>query len=83
MDAALQKIWQALTSLKQADDQRAAMCHTIINLMIRQGVVTKEEATRQIQKSVAKIVALHKEIAETMQDRNSAAGANARLKTLH
>jgi hypothetical protein len=51
--------------------------------MIRQGVVTKEEATRQIQKSVAKIVALHKEIAETMQDRNSAAGANARLKTLH
>ena len=82
MDAATHKIWQAVTSLEQADIHSTALCHSIINLMINQGVVTKEELTRQIEKSVAKVVSVHKQIAKAIQDQNSAAGANAELKTL-
>ena len=52
MDAAMQKIWKAVTSLEQADTHSTALCHSIINLMINQGVVTKKEFTRQIEKSV-------------------------------
>ena len=82
MDTATQKIWKAVTGLEQADIHSAARCHSIINLMINQGVVTKEEFTRQIEKSVAKVVTVHKKIAEAIQDQNSAAGDNPGLKTL-
>ena len=82
MNAATQKIRQALTSLEQADIHSTALCHSIINLMLNQGVVTREELARQIEKSVAKVVSVHKQIAKAIQDQNSAAGANAELKTL-
>ena len=42
--------------LEQADIYPTARCYSIVNLMINQGVVTKEEVTRQIEKSVAKVV---------------------------
>jgi t-SNARE complex subunit (syntaxin) len=83
MNAGLQKIWKAVASLKQADHHTTAMCYSIINLMIRQGVVTREEATLQIEKSVAKVVALHEQIAEAIQEQSSDAGGNNGMKSLH
>ena len=82
MEAVMQKIWKAVTSLEQADIHSTALCHSIINLMINQGVVTKEEFRRQIEKSIIKVVSVHKKIVQAMQDQNSAAGVNAELKTL-
>jgi hypothetical protein len=73
MDAGMQKIWKAVTSIEQADTHSTALSHSIINLMINQGVVTKKEFTRQIEKSVAKVVSVHKQKAKTIKDQNSAA----------
>jgi hypothetical protein len=83
METALQKIWKAVTGLKQADHQSTAMCYSIINLMIKQGIVTREEATRQIEKSVVHVVSLHKEISEAMRDKMSAAVKNSGMTSLH
>ncbi len=82
MDTTTQKIWEAVTKLDKADIHSASICHAIINMMINQGIVTKEEATRQIEKSIVKVLTVHKQIAKVMQNQNSAFGAQAGLKTL-
>ena len=82
MNTATQKIWKAVGSLEKADTQAAALCHSIINMMINHGVVTKEEFTRQIEKSVTQVVSVHKKIAKAMQNQNSAVGAGTKLNTM-
>lgn len=83
MDAVIQNIWKAVNGLRQADDQSTALCYSLLNLMIKQGVVTREEATRQIEKSTIKVVAIHKQIAEAMQEQSSDAGEYKGSKTVH
>ena len=78
METAIQQIWKAVTGLEQADHQATAMCYSIINLMIKQGIVTKEEVSRQIEKSVTKVVTRHKEIVRTMNDQQSNTGNHNR-----
>ena len=82
MDTTIMKIWKAVTSLEQADVQSTALCHSIINLMINQGVVTKEEFKKQIENSITKVVSVHKQIAKAMQNQNSAAGTDSELNTV-
>ena len=77
-----EKIWKAVTNLDKTNIQTAALCHAIITVMIDNGIVTKKEATRQIEKSILKVVMIHKQIANAMYDQNSALGAWAGLKTL-
>ncbi len=77
-----EKIWKAVTNLDKADIQTAALCHAIIAVMIDNGIVTKKEATRQIEKSILKVVTVHKQIANAMYDQNSALGARAGLNSL-
>ncbi len=51
MDAATQKIWQAVTSLEQADIHSTALCNSIIKLIIDQGVAAWPQGKIQIGKS--------------------------------
>jgi hypothetical protein len=82
MNAAMQEIWKVVSGLEQADVHSAAMCHSIIKMMINQGVITKEEFTRQIAKSTIEVVSVHKQIVKAMQEQKSAADADRGLKTL-
>jgi hypothetical protein len=83
MDAIMEKIWKAVKGLDQADVHSAALCHSIINLMITQGVVTKEEVALQIEKSVAKVVLVHKKIVKAMNEQSAGAGGIEGRQTLH
>lgn len=83
MVSATQKIWEAVANLDRADTHTAALCHAIINMMVDQGVITREDASRQIEKSILKVVAVHRKIAEAMQDQITDPGARSGSKTLH
>ena len=83
MDAPTQKIWNFVKNLEQGDDQATALCYSIINLMIKHRIVTKEEAARQIEKSVAKVVTVHKRIVEAMEEKIEKYDENAGRKYLH
>ena len=80
--AEIEKLWKALTNLDKADIQTTALCHAIVTLMIDKGLVTQEQAAKELEKSIVKVLTVHKQIAKVMQNQNSAFGAQARLKTL-
>ena len=80
MEPAVEKIWKAVSGLEQADVHSTAMCHSIIKMMVDNGVATKQEFARQIEKSMAEVVAIHKKIAKVMREQKSAYGAE--LETL-
>ncbi len=75
MEPAVEKIWKAVSGLEQADVHSTAMCHSIIKMMIDNGVATKKEFARQIEKSMAEVVAIRKKIAKAMREQKSAYGA--------
>jgi hypothetical protein len=50
--------------------------------MVRQGVVTREDANRQIEKSILKVVSVHKQIANAMQDLNTGPSGRSGVKTI-
>lgn len=83
IEAPTQKIWNFVRNLEHGDDQTTALCYSIINLMIKHRIVTKEEAALQIEKSVAKVVTVHKRIVEAMREKNENSGDNAGRKHLH
>ena len=72
-----------MTNLEQTDNQTTAMCYSIINLMIKHRIVTREEAALQIEKSIAKVVATHRRIIEAMRERSENADRTAWGKALH
>jgi hypothetical protein len=82
MAAATKKIWEAVANLDRGDTHTAALCLAIINMMVRQGVVTREDANRQIEKSILKVVSVYKQIANAMQDLNTGLSAGSEAKTL-
>ncbi len=82
MTADTEKIWKALTNLDRADIHTTTLCHTIINLIIDNEIVSREEATRQIEKSILKVVTAYKQIAHAVKDQDSDLGARQGLKTL-
>jgi hypothetical protein len=77
-----EKIWKAVTSLDRADIHTTALCHTIINLMIDNEIVSRKEATRQIEKSIVKVVTAYRQIAHAMQDQDSDLGVGQGLKKM-
>jgi hypothetical protein len=83
MVSATKKIWEAVANLDRTDTHTAALCHAIINMMIHQGVVTREDANRQIEKSFQKVVSVHKRIVSAMQDLNRGDVAPSEAKTIH
>jgi hypothetical protein len=82
MVSATQKIWEAVANLDQADTHTAALCHGIINMMVQQGIVTREEANRQIEESILEVVSVHKRIVNAMQDQNTGIVAHSEAKTI-
>jgi hypothetical protein len=82
MVSATQKIWEAVANLDRGDTHTAALCHAIINIMVERGVVTREDANRQIEKSILKVVSVHKQIADAMQDMDTGIGAHPKSKTM-
>ncbi len=82
MVSATEKIWEAVGNLDRGDTHTAALCHAIINIMVRQGVVTREDANRQIEKSILKVVSVYKQIADAMQDLNTGLRTGSGVKTL-
>jgi hypothetical protein len=83
MDKRIHDIWEAVKSLERADIDSAAMCYSIVDLMIDQGIVTREEFARQMAKSVAKVVSVHKQIAEAMREKYPDTGADDSRITVH
>ncbi len=83
MDETILKIWKAVKSLEKADIDSTAMCYSIIDLMIDQGLVTREEFARQVEKSVAKVVSVHKQIAEAMRERYPDSVDDEKYNILH
>lgn len=71
MNSELEKIWKALGNLDKADIQTTALCHAIITLMIGNGIVTQEQAAEELGKTIPKVMALRKGIAEATFDPNS------------
>lgn len=82
MAPATRKIWEAVANLDRGDTHTAALCHAIINIMVQQGVVTREDANRQIEKSVLKVVSVYKQIANAMQDLKTGLGARSKVNTI-
>jgi hypothetical protein len=82
MVSATQKIWQAVATLDRTDTHTAAVCHAIINLMIHQGIVTREEANRQIEKSLQEVLSIHQRIVNTMQGLTPGPVAHTEAKTI-
>ena len=82
MISATQKIWEAVANLDRTDTHTAALCHAIINMMIHQGIVTREEANRQIEESLMKVVSVHKRIVNAMQDLNTGSVARQEAGTI-
>jgi len=83
MVPATEKIWKAVANLDRGDTHTAALCLAIINMMVRQGVVTRENANRQIEESILKVVSVHKQIANAMQELNTGLNARSDVKTIH
>jgi hypothetical protein len=82
MDTATQKLWEAVANLDRTDTHTAALCHAIINMMIHQGIVTREEANRQIEESFMKVVSVHKRIVNAMQDLNTGSVSRQEVGTI-
>jgi hypothetical protein len=82
MIPATQKIWQAVTNLDQSDTYTAALCHAIINMMVHQGIVTREAANRQIEKSTMEVISVHKRIVKAMQDMVTGPAARSKAETI-
>jgi hypothetical protein len=82
MESATQKIWEAVANLDRTDTHTAALCHAIINMMVHQGMVTREEANRQIEKSISKVVSVHKRIVSAMQGQNPDPGIHSEQETI-
>ena len=82
MVPATQKIWEAVANLDRSDSYTAAMCHAIINLMVHQGIVTREEANQQIEKSTMEVIKVHKRIVKAMQDLSTGPVGRSEAKTI-
>jgi hypothetical protein len=82
MVSATQNIWQAVANLDRNDTHTAAVCHAIINLMIHQGIVTREEANHQIEKSMQQVISVHQRIVNAMQGLNPGPVAHTEAKTI-
>jgi hypothetical protein len=82
INSEIQNIWKALGNLDKADIQTTALCHAIITLMINNGIVTQEQAADELGKSVPKVMALRKGIADAVVDPNSVLSPMVENKTL-
>lgn len=82
MGQEIEKIWNVVTNLDKADLDAAAACHAIIALMIANHVVTREEATQQIEKSVQKVVTVHQKIREAMEMQHRTSAGRPELRTI-
>lgn len=71
MNSELDKIWKALSNLDKADIQTTALCHAIITLMVDNGIVTQEQAAQELGKTIPKVMALRKTIADATVDPNT------------
>jgi hypothetical protein len=71
MNSELDKIWKALGNLDKADIQTTALCHAIITLMVDNGIVTQEQAAQELGKTIPKVMALRKTIADATVDPNT------------
>ena len=71
MNSELDRIWKALGNLDKADIQTTALCHAIITLMVDNGIVTQEQAAEELGKTIPKVMALRKGIADATFDPNS------------
>jgi hypothetical protein len=82
MVSATQKIWEAVANLDRTDTHTVALCHAIIDMMVHQGVVSRQEANQQIEKSILKVVSIHKRIVNAMHGLNTAPVAHAEPETI-
>ena len=82
MNNEMKNIWKAVRNLDNGDLNAAATCHAIMALMIKNGVVTKEESVRQIDISMKKVIQVHNKIAQAMKFHESASKKNTALKTI-
>jgi hypothetical protein len=71
INAEIGKIWKALSNLDKADIQTTALCHAIVTLMIDKGIVTQEQAAEELGKSIPKVMALRKGIADAAFDQDA------------
>jgi hypothetical protein len=76
------KIWKAFGNLDKADIQTTALCHAIVTLLIDNGIVTQEQAAAELGKSIPKVMALRKGIADAVVDPNSAVNPLVENKTV-
>lgn len=82
LNSEIEKIWKALSNLDKADIQTTALCHAIITLMIDNGIVTQEQAAEELGKSIPKVMALRKDISDTVSDPRSILDAWAESSTV-
>lgn len=82
MSLETEKIWKALSNLDKADIQTTALCHAIVTLMIDNGIVTQEQAAKELEKSIPKVMALRKGISDAVSDPRSIINAWAETETL-
>lgn len=82
MKSEIEKIWKALGNLDKADIQTTALCHAIVTLMIDNGIVTQEQAAEELGKSIPKVMALRKGIADTVSDPSSIFNTRVGNKTV-
>jgi hypothetical protein len=82
MNNEIKNIWKVVGNLDKADLNAAATCHAIMALMIKNGVVTKEESVRQINTSMKTVIQTHHEIAQAMKFHESASKKFTALKTI-
>jgi hypothetical protein len=80
MVSATEKIWKAVADLDQTDTHTAALCRAIINMMVHQGIVTRQQADRQIEKSISEVISVHKRIVTAMQGLNTGRRAHSKAK---
>ena len=82
MNNEINNIWKVVKNLDKGDLNAAATCHAIMALMIKNGVVTKEESVRQIDASMKKVIQTHHKIAQAMKFHESASRKSTVLKTI-
>jgi hypothetical protein len=68
MDTEIKNIWKALSNLDKADVQAAALCHAIVAMLIDKGLGSQEEIAEEMEKSIPKVMAVRKEIADAISD---------------
>jgi hypothetical protein len=82
INSEIKNIWKALFNLDKADIQTTALCHAIITLMIDNGIVTQEQAAEELGKSIPKVVALRKDISDTIFDPRTIFNTSVESKTV-